>query len=253
MPELPRSGQYTEYALAQRQSLANNLTKLLSYWRCQLEDLPPLCLPRDHKAETGEEGRIFFAFEDNLLLQLRNIATTSRISLSAVILAAFQLSLGAWCRSNDVVTAVNCADRVKPQFLDAVGYLIASVPVRSVLDPRATFANFLRNVGRAFYDAFAHRDLSYDLYDDIFSPAQPFCPVLFNFIPCSQRLSKASLKPALSSASPRPFPHPFRGSRSTAKSISLSKNTSAAYQARYSTIGITLRPRQFSTSSPALK
>ena len=49
------------------------------------------------------------------------------------------------------------------------------MPVCTRFNPGDGFLPFLRNFAKEFYGSYAHRELSCELYDAIFSPAQPFC------------------------------------------------------------------------------
>jgi Condensation domain len=199
--QLNEAAQYADYALSQRQSLAANLSGHLGYWQKRLENAPSYKLPYDHVADTGKMGRLYFGIGEELAAGLAAISQSLRVSIFIIYLAALQMLLARWCRERKVITAVNTADRVKPQFLNIVGYLIASVPVYTEIQDDWTLSDLLSSVAKSFYDAYGHRDLSYDLYDAVFEPPRPFCTTLFNFIPLQDKLSAAR---GQSSAPPLP-------------------------------------------------
>ncbi len=188
-PEFPSAPQYADYALAQRQALATSLETRLSYWRGRLEKTPPLKLPYDHVRDTNRMGRLYFGIAEEVSARLLAMAQSRRVSIFVVYLAALHLLLARWCGTRHAITAVNTADRVKPQFLNIVGYLIASLPITSEIDDESDLGSFLSALARNFYDAYGHRDLSYDLYDRVCEPPRPFCTTLFNFIPLQEKLS----------------------------------------------------------------
>lgn len=134
-------------------------------------------------------GRLYFGIGEDLAARLAAISQAQRVSIFVIYLAALHLLLARWCGENKVITAVNTADRIKPLFQNIVGYLIASVPVFTEIQEAWTVSDLLSSVARSFYDAYGHRDLSYDLYDAVFEPPQPFCTTLFNFIPLQEKLS----------------------------------------------------------------
>jgi hypothetical protein len=195
-PELPAAAQYADYALAQRQALAANLETHLSYWRGKLEKTPSLKLPYDHVRDTNQMGRLYFGIGEDVSARLQAMAQAKRVSIFVVYLAALHLLLARWCGTKHAITAVNTADRVKPQFLNIVGYLIASLPIISEIEENSDLGSFLSALARSFYDAYGHRDLSYDLYDRICEPPRPFCTTLFNFIPLQEKLSAAKSQSA---------------------------------------------------------
>jgi hypothetical protein len=189
LPEFAPAASYAEYAVAQRQALNANLENHLGYWRAKLEKRPSLKLPYDHVRDTNQMGRIFFGLSEDTATRLTEIAQARRISVFVIYLAALHLLLARWCGTKHAVTAVNTADRVKPQFLNTVGYLIASLPIASGIDENLELGAFLSAMAKNFYDAYGHRDLSYDLYDAVCQPPGPFCTTLFNFIPLQEKLS----------------------------------------------------------------
>jgi len=69
----------------------------------------------------------------------------------AIYLAALQLLIARWSGENKVATAVNTADRVKPQFQNIVGYLIASVPVYTEIQDNWTLNELFFHGGQEFF------------------------------------------------------------------------------------------------------
>ncbi|HWY62396.1 MAG TPA: condensation domain-containing protein [Rhizomicrobium sp.] len=191
LPELAAAAQYADYAGSQRQSLSANLDKHLSYWRQRLEKSGPSRLPYDHVSDTNRMGRLYFGIPEDLTARLAAVSQSLRVSAFIVYLAALQLLIAAWSGEKKAVTAVNTADRIKPQFQNTVGYLIASVPIYTEFEDGWNLGDLLSVLAKNFYDAYAHRDLSYDLYDQIVEAEKPFCTTLFNFIPLQEKISAA--------------------------------------------------------------
>ena len=136
-------------------------------------------------------GRLYFGIDGDLAARLAEMASIHRVSIFAVYLAAWQLLLARWCGQDQIITAVNTADRTQPQFQNTVGYLMASVPVYTEIMAGWRVPDLLKTVSRNFFDGYGRRDLSYDLYDAVFEPVRPFCTTLFNFIPLQDKLSAA--------------------------------------------------------------
>jgi hypothetical protein len=180
---LAPAGQYADYARAQRCSLDRGLSSHLTYWRDRLESAPPLQLPRDHERQTGRRGRSFFLIGEEDVKRLSAIAQASRLSLTMVLLAAFQLSLARWSGQADILSAAYTADRLDPKGQNTIGLLVANLPVRSRIDPAMDLRMFLLELAKDFFGGYAHRELSCELYDAIFSPPKPFCAPVFNFVP----------------------------------------------------------------------
>jgi hypothetical protein len=195
-PKFGETQSYAEYALSQRQSLSKTLTRQLDYWRQRLENASACKLPYDHVRDTNKMGRFYFGIDEGLTGRLAEISKSQHVSPFVIYLAALQILLAGWAGAKSAITAVNTADRIKPQFQNTVGYLITSVPVFTEMAEDWSVADMLPAVARNFYDAYAHRDLSYDLYDLVAEPPHPFCTTLFNFIPLQEKLSAARSQPA---------------------------------------------------------
>jgi hypothetical protein len=187
------AAQYGEYARDQRRSLARNLDSHLTFWHRKLRDLPPSQLPYDHRREAGRRGRCYFFIEDEIAARLTANSHANRVSLTLVLLAAYQLSLARWTGQSEILSAAYTADRVKPEFHNTVGFLVANMPVLGRVSRSGDFRSFLLDLAREFYGGYAHRELSCELYEAIFSPGKPFCSTVFNFVPLQKNFFASEL------------------------------------------------------------
>ena len=185
--------QYLDYARSQRDSLARDLGAHLSYWHAKLRDMPPARLPRDHGGSDGQRGRSYFFVPDPIVSRLVAFAQANRVSLTLVLLAAYQIALARWSGQNEILSAAYTADRVRPEFRDTIGFLVANMPVVARLDPKQDFPAFLADFARDFYGGYAHRELSCELYEAIFQPETPFCASVFNFVPLQRNFFDSAL------------------------------------------------------------
>ncbi|MGH6828815.1 MAG: condensation domain-containing protein [Rhizomicrobium sp.] len=185
--------QYGDYALAQRRSLERDLASHLAYWQGKLAGSPPTHLPSDRRTETGRRGRSYFFIGREVIEPLVALARHERVSLTLLLLAAYQVALGRWSGRREILSAAYTADRVKSRFQDTIGFLVANLPVCARLEPRQGFASFLAALARDFYGSYPHRELSCELYEAIFEPPKPFCPAVFNFLPLEKRFCASEL------------------------------------------------------------
>ena len=192
-PALEPARQYSVYAQTQRHSLARNLPAHLSYWHGRLADIPPFRLPHDANERTGQRGRSYFFVRDGIVTRLAAGAQASRISLTLVLLAIYQIALARWSGQNEILSAAYTADRVNPEFRNTIGMLVTNMPVVARLDRGQSFKAFLADFAREFYGGYPHRDLSCELYDAIFSPQGSFCASVFNFIPLQKNFFDSEL------------------------------------------------------------
>ena len=185
--------QYAEYALAQRRSLAGNLRSHLAYWHGKLKDMPPSRLPHDRKLEDGRRGRSYFFVKDDIVAGLLSAAEIHHLSLTLILMAAYQLALARWSGETCILSAAYTADRVKPEFRNTVGFLVTNMPVCASIDRDADLPSFLYDFAREFYAGYAHRELSCELYEAIFRPEKPFCASVFNFVPLQRNFFASEL------------------------------------------------------------
>jgi hypothetical protein len=192
-PALKPVAQYAEYAQAQRRSLDRDLTAHLTYWHQRLKDMPPSRLPYDHSTGTGRRGRSYFFIDQDVVTTLAAISRASRVSLTLVLLAAYQLSIARWSGQVEILSAAYTADRIKPQFQNTIGFLVSNMPVCCRLDKNVEFRSFLQDFSKDYYGGYAHLELSCELYEAIFAPDRPFCATVFNFVPLQKNFSTSEL------------------------------------------------------------
>ena len=186
---LPPVHQYADYAREVRTTLNEGLYAHLDYWLSKLGSMPPARLPRDRDGDTNRRGRSFFFLAQEIAARLAACAQERRVSLMILLLAAYQLALARWSGQKEILSAAYTADRVRPQFQHTIGMLVTNMPIPSRIDPDADFGAFLVELSREYYDGYAHRELSCELYDAIFAPEAPFCASVFNFVPLQKNFS----------------------------------------------------------------
>jgi hypothetical protein len=186
---LPPASQYADYARDVRATLNEGLCTHLDYWLNKLASMPPARLPRDRDDDTKRRGRSFFFLGQEISERLAACAQERRVSLMILLMAAYQLALARWSGQEEILSAAYTADRVRPQFHNTIGMLVTNMPIRSRIDPAADLGTFLLELSREYYDGYAHRELSCELYDAIFAPQAPFCATVFNFVPLQKNFS----------------------------------------------------------------
>jgi Condensation domain len=189
----PVTAQYRDYARSQRRSLDRDLDSHLAYWHGKLRDMPPAQLPGDHRGTTGRRGRSYFFIDNETVTRLVALAQASRISLTLILLAVYQLSIARWSGQREILSSAYTADRVNPRFRNTFGFLVANMPVCARIRQNITFGAFLREFARDYYGGYAHLGLSCELYEAIFSPEKPFCATVFNFVPLQKNFFDSEL------------------------------------------------------------
>src|SRR5215469_3524819 len=185
--------QYIGYAQAQRCSLDADLAAHLAFWQKKLSAMPPVPLPYDHQKNTGRRGRSYFFIRQEILDSLAAASAAHRVSLTLLLLAAFQLALARWSGQSEILSAAYTADRVRSQFQNTVGFLVTNMPVCARFERGQSLCAFLSGFAKEFYGSYAHRELSCEVYEAIFAPPKPFCATVFNFVPLQKRFAAGEL------------------------------------------------------------
>lgn len=185
--------QYIDYTQSQLRSLDGGLAAHLSFWHRKLSAMPAAKLPYDHHKNTNRRGRSYFFIRQEILDGLVAAAAANRVSLTLLLLAAFQIALAGWGGQKEILSAAYTADRVKAQFQNTVGFLVTNMPVSARLDPDQRLGAFLADFAKEFYGSYPHRELSCELYEAIFAPPKPFCATVFNFVPLQKRFASGEL------------------------------------------------------------
>jgi amino acid adenylation domain-containing protein len=163
LPPLTRS--YAGFAGMQRKLLTSpEGDRLRQYWRKQLEgELPVLHLPLDKprpRMQTFSGATEVQTIPAELTRGLRSLARENKVTLFALLLAAFQVFLSRWSRQNEVVAGI--ATSVRPAGFEGVfGYFVNPVTVRGKLAGSPLFTEFLAQIRISLLDAIAHRELPF--------------------------------------------------------------------------------------------
>jgi len=190
---LPPVCQFADYARETWAAFDSGLNSHLDYWRNKLADMPPAKLPQDRDGDRRRRGRSFFFLSQDIAECLAASAQERHVSLMILLLAAYQLALSRWSGQREILSAAYTADRVKPKFHNTIGMLVTNMPVPSRIDLDTDLDAFLLELSREYYDGYAHRELSCELYDAIFAPQSPFCASVFNFVPLQKNFSDRDL------------------------------------------------------------
>ncbi len=134
----------------------------LAYWQRVLAD-PPAPLVLDHLPHA--EGRIVHtrrALPAELWPQLDAAARSLRVSRFHLVHAALAWALAVQSGTDDVVVATTTSLRRDPDLSDVVGMLVATVVLRTRLDPRMTCAEWVNRVRDDDIAALEHSWVPFD-------------------------------------------------------------------------------------------
>jgi amino acid adenylation domain-containing protein len=165
LPALPV--QYADYAVWQRRQLQGAaLEGQLAYWRARLADAPALLeLPTDHPrpAVQGSRGaRAPVALPRALLDGLQALGRREGATLYMTLLAAFQVLLGKYAGTADVVVGTPVAGRARRETEELVGFFVNSLVLRTDLGGDPAFREVLRRVRDVTLGAWEHQDVPFE-------------------------------------------------------------------------------------------
>ncbi|MFJ2264641.1 non-ribosomal peptide synthase/polyketide synthase [Streptomyces sp. NPDC087844] len=170
LPPLPV--QYADFAVWQREWLTGEvLDSQLGHWRAQLIGVPALELPTDrpHPATRTTEGAMAaFTVPVGTAEALRALSRAHGSTMFMTLLAAFDVLLGRYTGSEDVVVGTPVANRNRAETEDLIGFFVNTLVMRSDLSGDPSFTELLGRVRGAALGAYAHQDVPFEqLVDEL--------------------------------------------------------------------------------------
>ncbi|HEX2077552.1 MAG TPA: amino acid adenylation domain-containing protein, partial [Longimicrobium sp.] len=165
LPELPV--RYADYAVWERERLrGDRLERLLSWWKERLQGAPALLeLPLDHPRPavmTFRGAHEAFHLPAESLERLRALARSEGATLYMLLLGAFQVLLGRYAGSDDVVVGTTVAGRARREVEGLIGLFMNTLALRTDLSGDPPFREVLRRVREVTLGAFEHQDVPFE-------------------------------------------------------------------------------------------
>ncbi|HEU4562947.1 MAG TPA: amino acid adenylation domain-containing protein, partial [Longimicrobium sp.] len=165
LAELPV--QYADYAVWQREQLAGEvLDRQLAYWKERLAGAPELLeLPTDHPrppVQTYRGATVPVELSPELLERLQALGRGEGATLYMTLLGAFQLLLGRYAGSEDVVVGSPIAGRTRGEVEALIGFFVNTLVLRADLAGNPTFREVLRQVREATLGAYEHQEVPFE-------------------------------------------------------------------------------------------
>ncbi len=160
LAELPV--QYADYALWERQRLADSDSELVEFWRANLEGCEYLQLPTDHPRpvlESFRGGIRRHRLSTEAAAAVEALSKQRTTTAFVVLLAALQALLARYTGQRDIVVGVPSANRGRSSLQPLIGFLVNTLPVRADLAGDPTFLQLLDRLRAATVAAYAHQEL----------------------------------------------------------------------------------------------
>jgi hypothetical protein len=181
--------QYRQYAEGQRASLDRDGGALVSYWKRQLEGVPPLLTlstrPRPPRP-MYRGGRQTFVVNADLVQRLNDLARRAHVTLFMVLMSAYQTLLYRLTDQEDFCVGAPTAGRLQQETEPLIGCFINTLPIRADMRGNPPFLELVQRVRQTTLDAFAHQALPFGRMVQELRPPRaanvtPFFQVIFDF------------------------------------------------------------------------
>ncbi|HEY7766994.1 amino acid adenylation domain-containing protein, partial [Longimicrobium sp.] len=165
---LPELGvQYADYAVWQREQLEGEaLERQLSYWRERLAGAPELLeLPTDRPrppVQTYRGATVPVELSPELLERLQALGRSEGATLYMTLLSAFQVLLGKYAGSDDVVVGSPIAGRARNEVEGLIGFFVNTLVLRTDLSGDPSFREVLRRVREVTLGAYEHQEVPFE-------------------------------------------------------------------------------------------
>ncbi|HEX6346256.1 amino acid adenylation domain-containing protein, partial [Umezawaea sp.] len=158
LPALPV--QYADFAAWQRERLSDDVLRgHLDHWTRLLAGTSPLELPTDRPrppVRTTRGAAHAFTVPAPVTAALRDLAHEHGTILFSVLVAGCQALLARYAGQEDVAVGTVTTGRGHPGLERLVGFFVNTVVLRSTVDSRSDFTEFLDRVKETVKEAFAH-------------------------------------------------------------------------------------------------
>ncbi|MCU1640641.1 MAG: tycC 4 [Nocardia sp.] len=178
----PLALQYADYALWQRERLGDAadphslLAQQLSFWTETLAGAPEqLDLPSDRPrpaVASGRGGVHQFEIPAGLHVKLLETAQQHGVSTFMLVHAVVAVLLSRLSGENDIVIGTPVGGRGERELDELIGMFVGTLPLRTQLDTRVPFTEFLGAVRESDLAAFAHADVPFEQLVEVLNPAR---------------------------------------------------------------------------------
>lgn len=183
-PLPPLAIQYADYSAWQRAQMdSGEMDKHLDYWKETLAGAPPvLAIPTDRARQdvpTNNGALKVVPFGDRLDAKINQACARLDVTPFMFLLGAWQLLLGRYAGSRDVVIGSPIAGRSRSEVQELIGFFVNLLLMRLDLSGNPSVSEFYQRVKSMALGAFSHQDLPIDrLLEEMQVERQPGYPPL---------------------------------------------------------------------------
>lgn len=183
-PLPPLTVQYADFAAWQRDQInAAEMEKHQQYWVKTLTGAPPvLDIPTDRPRQDipSNNGALYrLSVPDALAQQINQAVTQHDLTPFMFFLGAWQMLLGRFANSQDVVIGAPVAGRSRAEVQEIIGFFVNLLLMRLDLSGNPTVKTLLQRVKEMVLSAFTHQDIPIDRVMEVMAfERQPGYPPL---------------------------------------------------------------------------
>lgn len=165
-PELPESPKFSVFADKENDFTDSDAyNKSETFWLNMYQDsIPKLELPIDYPRpalRTYNCERLDFLINEKTLNTLRDTGKKTNTTIVTSLVAAFEIFLYQQTSQNDIVLGLTSSRYAHYDMMQMIGHAVNLLPLRSTLDSKISFNDYLLKRKTELFDAYEHQSLSF--------------------------------------------------------------------------------------------
>lgn len=165
-PKLPTPERFSEFAEKINSVMESREYKSLeAFWiNIYKDSVPTIELPLDFKRpslRTYNSNRIDIPLDDSIINELKNVGINSGCSLVTTLLAAFEIFLSKITGQTDLVVGFPSSGNTLYDMKQLIGDCANLLPLRSKINPKISFNEYLKQRNSELFDAYEHQQVSF--------------------------------------------------------------------------------------------
>lgn len=189
-PNLPEPKRFSLFA--EKENLfaeSEEFKQAESFWLDMYhESIPKFELPIDNERppiRTYNNDILYYKLDNNLFENLKQTGLSTGSSIVTTFLSAFEIFLHQLTDQNDIVIGLSTSRHAHYDMMGMIGHTVNALPLRSKIDSKASFIDYLKQRKTELFDAYDHQSISFGhLLQKLSMPLDlsriPLVPVMVN-------------------------------------------------------------------------
>jgi amino acid adenylation domain-containing protein len=167
--------QYVDFAHFQKESLQGEAYELqLKYWKEKLSgELPVLQMSTaaSLSQKRGNRGKTYsFKVSPTVSRAIKQFSVKEKTTNFMTLLAVYNVWLYRYANQTDIIVGVPVAGREWEEVEGLIGFFINNLVIRSHLDEKASFLDFLQSVKQNVVEAYSNQDVPFEKVVEVVQP-----------------------------------------------------------------------------------